>query len=612
MAEPTFTSDLDFGPGEQVEEPKFTTEKDFGQPTNQPSLNIAQTLGPGKSFLTGAGYGLTKAGRGLEEAWLRWFGSDKEREDLQKVIANEERIRKEIGSGWNPNAGYITGGEITGQVLPALAIPTPQSKAQLANSLLANSRLKYVIPKAETTLGRAGWNALIGGGYEGLTSTGSFGDRATAAGLGSIGGAGGSIVGDLITKGWNRLRGVYDQPEAIALAERLRKLGLKPRLGDIMDPGTGTLVRSGENLLAETPIGSSRMTDDIETLRRMIVPDRIQGTNIVSEAVKQTEKGVQNRADEIWQPFKEFVTTNQVPGVRPVNLYNGLKQITRFDKGFLNDIKDDVLRKKLEDLLTQNPNKLKAIPADEYVELNSALSGLTPYIKARAQPAPGSTALADKQSYKRFAENIMDGLRKDWDTWKTYKSPNAKQAKELLDTAQTSWKKEVLPWQRSELVYKLKDIEQHGSPETARLISGEPDIDLTSLVRDYLKRYGPYDSEVPVEALMAMNRQGQALASGAEKVSGMDISRGLFGAPVAAFSRKPGFQKYYLGSAQPQGPLMELIKRGIIGTGRETGLEQLVGTSALQSLIGKKDDGLYAGGPEDIHGVGHATQIGVR
>ena len=413
-------------------------------------------------------------------------------------------------------------------------------------------------------------------------------------------------------KGANRLRGIYSQPEAVALADRLRQKGLQPRLGDVMEPGTGTLIKSGENLIAETPLGAQKMAQDVEDLRRMIVPDRVQGGNVVAEGARQTERGVQQRADEIWQPFKEFVSQNQVPGVRPANLQKGLRELLKHDKNFLSDIQDDVLRGRLIDLVNAKPNQLRAIPADEYVELNSALSGLTPYIKSRSQPSPGSTALADKQGYKRFAEHIMDGLRKDWDTWKTYKSPNAQQARQLLDQSQTQWKSEILPWHRSDLAYKLREIEQHGAPETAQLISGNPDVDITALVRDYMKKYGPYDSEVPVEALMSMQRQGQALGSGAEKISGLDVTRGVFGAPGALMSRKPQFQKYYLASPQAQGPLGELMKRGIIGTGRESGLETLVGASILRSLMKKRDDGISAGGASDVHGIGHATQMGTR
>lgn len=582
----------DFRPPTQQPDDDFYSEltkkvQDFGTPTNQPALNIAKGQTKGKSFLTGAGYGLTKAGRALEEAYLKFFGTPTEREDLQKLIDKENEVYGQITSEWNPNAGWFKGGEFTGQIIPGLALPTPQSKSMAA---------------------RAAINALIGAGYEGATTTGGAGDRLVAAGLGGVGGAAGSGAADLLQKGWNRLRGVYDQPEAVALAERLRAAGLRPRLGDIMDPGTGTLVRSGENLLAETPIGSKAAAEDVEKLRRMIVPDRVSGTNVIAESVQATERGVQKRADEIWQPFREFVSQNQVPGVRPVNLQRGLREIIKYDKNFLNDIQDDVLRGKLESLISAKPNQLRAVPAEDYVEINSALSGLAPYIKARAQPTPGSPVLADKQAYKRFAGNIMEGLRKDWDTWKTYKSPNAQQARQLLENSQVQWKQEILPWQRSDLAHKLKQIEQHGAPETARLISGEPDIDITSLVRDYMKKYGPYDSEVPVEALMQMKRQGQTLASATEPVSGLDLTRGVFGAPAAMLSRRPGFQKYALSSAQPTGPLGELMRRGIIGTGRESGLESLVGVGILNSLLqgGDKERSIGATTEESFRHPGAA------
>lgn len=594
MAELKFTSDSDYTvPTEAGQQFTFTDSSDFGpptEPTRQYIIDKSKNLG----FGFGTRRGLTKAGRGLEEAYLKLFGSPKEQEDLQKIINMENARWADLTGEWNPEtSGRLKWGEVAGQVLPALALPTPQSKSMAMRAML---------------------NAMGAGAYEGATTTGTIGDRAASAGIGALGGGLGSIGGDLVTKGWNMLRGAYSDLAAVKLGESLRKIGLKPRIGDIVDPETGVMLKSGENLLAETPMGAGAIERDIESLRRKIVPDRVSGENVVAEAVRETEKGVQQRADDIWNPFKTFVSQNQVPGVRPVNLQKGLREILKYDKTFLSDIKDDVLRGKLETLIQAKPNQLKAIPADEYVELNSALSGLTPYIKARAQPAPGSTALSDKQSYKRFAENIMEGMNQDWQVWKSYKSPNAKQAGELLDKAQKSWKKEILPWKRSDLAYKLGQIEQHGASETARLISGEADIDAASMVREYLKKYGPYDSELPVDALMAMRRQGQALGSGTEKVSGLDISRGVFGAPLASVSRKPGVQKFYLAKPQAQGPLMEAFKRGIIGTGRESGTDLAVGSLILDSLLRgtKEGDAALAGGPEDIHNVGSATQMGVR
>ena len=131
-----------------------TVDPGYGRPTNQPALNIAQTMGKGKSFVTGAGHGLTQIGRAVEEAYLKMFGSEREKEDLQKQIAMEKDRYRQITGEFNPNAGYIKGGNLASQVGAGLALPTPQSKTMAARALL---------------------NAVIGGTFEGLTTTGSFG-----------------------------------------------------------------------------------------------------------------------------------------------------------------------------------------------------------------------------------------------------------------------------------------------------------------------------------------------------------------------------------------------------------------------------------------------------
>jgi hypothetical protein len=399
---------------------------------------------------------------------------------------------------------------------------------------------------------------------------------------------------DLVTKGVSGLRGLYTQPEAVAVADRLRKHGLKPRLGDIAKPGTAKVIKSLENL-ADT-------ADDVEDLRRIIVPERTGGRNVVSEAVKQTETALQQRADDIWSPFKTFVSQNTVPTVRPTNLRTGLMNVLKHDKTFLNNISDDVLRGKLEALLQNTKNK--GIPAEEYVELQSALSGLTPYIKSRAQPAPGSPMLADKQAYKRFAENIMEGLRKDWEVWKSYKGPEAKEAKRLLEESMGTWKKEILPWNQSDVAFKLKEIELHGAPETASILSVNPDIDATQLVADYVRKYGPYDAADPIDALLAMNRQGSILSKTPEEIPVLGAlsatTKGL-ASHLPSVSRRPGFQKWYLGDPRMESALAEGWRRLGVNIGREYGQPIGVTGAALQSLLGGHRDG---GMNSDEPGVG--------
>lgn len=566
-----------------------TVDKGYGQPTNQPSLNIAQTMGKGKSLVTGAGHGLTQMGRAIEEAYLKMFGSELEKEDLQKQIAMEKDRYNQITSKWNPNAGYIKGGNLASQVGVGLAIPTPQAKTMAARSLL---------------------NAMLGGTFEALTTTGTLGDRTIAGGIGAFGSGVGSIGADLATKGVGAARKKWTQPEAIERRAAMERLGLKPRIGDITDVDTGSMIKSGENLLADTPFGATRFAEDIGKLRRTIVPDRVSGKNVITEAVNETDKGVRNLSNKIWEPFESFVTGNKVPGVRPTELKAALSDLLAHDSKFLSKIPGDQVRAELERLATTPLSKIKSIPIDEYHKLMKSIGGLTPSVKAMATPAPGATKIADKEVYSKFAA-LLEGINQDVARLKTLKNPNAQKAYDLFDSARKEWQEKVLPWKESDLAFKLKE-KGLGAEETAGLIS-KSDPDIANRVRDYLKQYGPYDSADPIEALIGMNRQGQALANEAMNPSILDVTKGLLSSPLALASRNKATQNMYFGDPLLDSGVAEAVRRLSIGTGRETGDLSGATTAMILKLLSDrdKDDTMSSDDPSYSHGIGAATQAGV-
>jgi hypothetical protein len=572
-----------------------TIDPGYGQPTNQPALNIAQTMGKGKSFVTGAGHGLTQMGRAIEEAYLKMFGSESEKADLQKQIAMEKERYGQITGQFNPNAGWIKGGNLAGQVGAGLAIPTPHAK---------------------TMAGRALLNAAIGGGFEGLTTTGSFGDRAIAGGIGAFGGGVGSVGADLLTKGVGAARGKWTQPEAIERRTAMERLGLKPRIGDISDIDTGSMIKSGENLLANTPLGATRFAEDVGQLRRAIVPDRTSGRNVITEAANETDKGVSKLSNQIWQPFESFVTSNTVPGVRPTELKIALNDLLEHDSTFLSKIPGDKVRAELERLYVTPLNKIKSIPIQDYHNLMKSIGGLTPSVKAMSTPAPGATKIADKAIYPKFAA-LLEGINQDVSRLKGLKNPNAQEAYRLFDSAKKEWQEKVLPWKESDLAFKLKQ-KGSGAEDTANIVS-RSDPDLAMRVRDYLKQYGPRDpakpdlASDPMEALIGMNRQGQALANEAANPSILDMTKGVMSSPLAFGSRNKAVQNMYFGDPMLDDGLAELVRRVSIGIGRETGDVSGVTTAAILNMLGSsdKDNTMNESDPNYSHGVGAATQAGV-
>jgi hypothetical protein len=166
-----FTSDEDFA--STMIKPEglkqgFTTEKDYGAPTNDANLNVAKSRGRMSSFGTGVGYGTKQIKNALEEAYLKFVGTDQEREDLQKEIAHEKDVYGRVTSKWNPNAGYMKGGNTAAQVGFGMALPTAQSKTMGARAFvvtqwfvkvlnLVSVILQTPIPQPYLNLARTCW-----------------------------------------------------------------------------------------------------------------------------------------------------------------------------------------------------------------------------------------------------------------------------------------------------------------------------------------------------------------------------------------------------------------------------------------------------------------------
>ena len=592
-----------------------TVDPGYGQPTNQPALNIAQTMGKGKSFVTGAGHGLTQMGRAIEDAYLKMFGSEREKEDLQKQIAMEKERYGQITGEFNPKAGYIKGGNLAGQVAAGLAIPTPQAK---------------------TMAGRALLNAAIGGGFEGLTTTGSFGDRAVAGGIGAFGGGVGSLGADLLTKGAGAVRGKWTQPEAIERRAAMKRLGLEPRIGDITDVDTGSMIKSGENLLADTPLGATSFAGDVGQLRRTIVPDRVSGRNVITEAANETDKGVRTLSNKIWQPFESFVASNKVPNVYLTEMRNALAKILKHDPDFISKVPGAPMKEELKRISEIPAHKAVTMPLKDYHKLMRSIGALKPSVKAASTPSPMSSKIADVEIYPKYAE-LLEGIAKDVDYLKGLKNPNAQKAHELFTGAKDQWQEKVLPWRKSVMASKLKDMDSgvEGAEATARLVSGA-DPDLAMRVRDYLKQYGPRDpakpdlASDPMDALIGMSRQGQALANESMNPSILDVTKGILSSPLAFGSRNRAVQNMYFGDPMLSGStfdglgayagqlnpfdsLPELVRRVGIGLGRETGDVSGVTAAAILKLLGSTggDDTQSSSDPSYSHGIGAATQAGV-
>lgn len=567
-------------------EPSHLSEDSFQLPS------YAQGISPTEAVVIGTGRGLNKAYRGIKDLLLaggELIGSDyakNARQQMKEEGAEEDKYWNEgIANKLSPVAGYANAGQFAGEVIPGLALPAS---------------------RATKLLGRAGVNGLIGGGYEALTKEGSFADRGTAGAMGLIGSALGSAGMESLIKPVKGYLGKWgSNQEAKVLNDKLTEMGLNPRIGDL-DKGA-TLMGMAENLHSHLPTGAGAFAREKEKLRRLIVPDKVKGTNAVTEVVNQTNAAVNNVSNEIWRPFENFVSSNpNLPGLRPNGLKASLTDILKHDPNFVNKIPDQVVRDQLQFIVDTPMNRLKSIPILQYHELRKSLGGLTPSIKAISTPVPGSTKMADRNLPRRFAK-LLDGTSDDLNTWGSYKSVG--QGKQLFDDANKQWKEVVLPWKESDVVYDLKQVTKHGAPDSARILTN-PDTDKVDLVRQYLKQYGPYDGSDVADAVSTMNRHATSLGkvdeglthSGSLTAAGLQEALAAIVAPTAMASGTRFGKNAYFGDAIPE--MTSVLGRAGLSSARESGPEAAGVMALIRNLIGSQN--------EDDKGMGVQTQDSFR
>lgn len=567
-------------------EPSFLSEDSHNLP------DYAKGIGPGKAALIGAGRGMNNAYRGVKDLILAGGellgidGAKKTRQQMREEGRENNKFWNEgVANKLSPVAGYAKTGQFAGEVLPSLALPAS---------------------RAATLLGRAGVNAGIGGAYELATTEGSAADRGLSGMAGAIGAGVGSAGMEALLKPVKGYLGNWGAKDsAKVMNEKLTGMGLRPRIGDI--DKEATLMGMAENLHSHLPTGAGAFAREKEKLRRLIVPDKVKGTNVVTESINETNKAVNNLSNEIWKPFEDFVTSNpKLPGLRPNGLKSSLTEIIRHDPNFISKIPDQVVRDQLEAIVKTPMNKLKSIPVLEYHELRKSLGGLTPSIKAISTPVPGSTKMADRNLPLRFAK-LLEGTSDDLNTWGSYKSVG--DGKRLFDDANKQWKEKVLPWKESDVVYDLKQVTKYGAPDTARILTS-PDSDKVDLVRKYLKEYGPYDGSDVADAVTTMNRHGSALGkvdeglthSGSLTAAGLQEALAAIVAPTAWASGTRFGKNAYFGDAVPL--MTSPLGRLGLGASRESGPDVAAIMALIKDLMGSTD--------EDDKGMGAQTQDSFR
>lgn len=539
--------------------------------------NHAKGYGAGEAALIGAGRGITKFGRGVNDlllAGMELLGSKNDsklakqrRAELAKLTQEENKLWEEgIANKQSGVSGWAKGGEFAGEVLPTFAIPGSTSK---------------------TLIGRVIDNAANQGLFNALTTQGNAVDRISAGGTGAVGGGLGSAGVDIAAKGIAGTMGRWGDDAIKAMNAKLVAMGLKPRIGDLAGREEASIIRGMENWSSHLPMLKGDRSAQQEKLRRLIVPDKVKGVNKITEAVKNTDEAIRKHADSIYAPVKQKIGKTSIL-IDPSNTYaQAVKLRTDYPKIF-----DDTYYKgsdiaKFNEFL-DNPGPLTY---DEFRNIQQILGSA----QGRAQSLVNKgeivgNAIGDaKQAYK--------ASKLDFDSWGQGSSPKTRKkyaeiVKEHND-ATKRWEDEVLPWKESDIANELRRVEKFGAPDSARILT-RADTDKSDLVRRYLKEYGPDDNADLADALSIMRRDSHALGNSVDDdvvhsgslLSGILAPGLVTGATgsVKMSSNNIG-KNMYFGDSLPV--MTSPVIRGYLGASGETGEDQLGTLLVIKELYDK-------------------------
>ena len=560
--------------------PGWSPDSDYEAPKNDARMNIINSGSALQTGIDAAAYQQRRMTNSMKQAWHKLRGNDQEVAELQKIMDHEDNIYKNYFR--SPFAKHRTAAAV-GNIAGGVTHPVSMATMPLGGGA--------------TLPARAAIQGAIGAGTEALTSPGGAGDRAAAGGLGFVGGAVGSGLGDAVAKGWSGLKGEWIDPAIKEVNDRLTAMGLKPTIGDLAGPNDASVVKAVENMYHKTSSGQKKLGEEAEKLRRMIVPNKQTGKNVVADSITTTGRGVNDASNDIWSGFNTAIQGN-VTGVRPVALKKGLDDLIAEYPQLLSQ--SGIPNKKIRDqlsLLAETPaNKLQSMPIADFNDLRKSIGSVVASTKELTTPAAsGGVTRLDKKALGMVG-GLLDDAKSDMYRW----GNNGKNQKayKLFTEADAKWQADILPWRKSQLAQDLKEIDNLGAPETAKRIAGEHDSDAIDQVRQYLKQYGGYDEANVFDALSTQRRAAERM--GTEVGSVIPSPTLGLGVPT----HRPSVKGMYFGD--PRLPNMNsplrsvgdlasesakvLARKSPIAASRELGKEELSMLGLIFDLFGGDEE----------------------
>jgi len=292
-----------------------------------------------------------------------------------------------------------------------------------------------------------------------------------------------------------------------------------------------------------------------------------------------------------------------VTKVRPVGLNAGLQDVlARYPQVFSSStvIPDRTIRDRLLQIANMDPKKLDSIPAGEYNQLREAVSKVLVDVKLMSNPAIGGTARLDKKAVGLFYDLLNKGVKEDMRRWGN--AGSNQKAYKAFENSFDEWQKVVIPWRENPVQHSLREVgPKFGAPKTAKIISQEPDTAVLAQMQDYIRKFGPYGGDEPIEALATQSRAANLI--GNKDPSG--IVTPTFGVgKIGALTHSTLPMNMYFGNPG-KGPLNYLTRQTVAGTGREFGPEISTVGAGLQDV-------LFGSDSEEGKSIGSQTQDSFR
>ena len=539
--------------------------------------DYAKGYGAGEAALIGMGRGFTKFGRGVEDlsmAAAQLLGNEstaekykKKRAELAREAAEENKFWEEgLANKQSGVSGWAKGGEFAGEVLPSFAIPGSVQK---------------------TLVRRALDNASRQGMFNAVTTQGNAIDRASAGATGAVGGGLGSAAGDVLAKGFAGTMGRWGDDSIKKMNDKLTKMGLKPRVGDLAGREDASVVRGMENWSSHLPLLKGDRVSQQEKLKRLVVPEKMKGINKVTEAVQNTDEAIRKHADSIYAPVKQKIGQTSIL-INPSNMHAQASLLKEnypklFDEGYYKAADINKFNEFIE-----NPTALTYDEFRKFQQMLGKAQGRADDLVKKGEIV-GEAVGEAKQAYK--------ASKTDFDAWGQSSSPKTRrkyaEIVEEHNNATKRWEDEVLPWRQSDVADDLRKVSKFGAPDSARILT-RADTDKADLVRHYLKQYGPEGNSDVADALAIMRRDSHMLGNSIDDdvvhsgslLSGILAPGLVTGATGSAkMSANNAGKAMYFGDSLPV--MTSPVMRGYLGASGDVGEDELSGLLVIKELLEK-------------------------